>query len=174
MTTSTLTPRRVRIITACACAIALFSLVAATVRDVRGAEMTTAEKDNLTVEQALNVAAGLGQLVSYDTVDKEGKPAKGYYKFSADLRFIIAINIDLGTRVQTQFRNANNEIAMQLSGGIGAVPPEKKGAYDVEIAKLFAAPSRVGFVHIKLSDLKLEENPIPGPVLSLIVPIIDR
>lgn len=128
----------------------------------------------LTVEQALNVATGLGQLTSIDGVDKEGKPTKTYYKFSPDLRLLIAVDIDIGRSVQTQFQNANNALVMQLSDGNPPVPPEKMSAYNVELVKMMAAPARATFHRIKAADLKLDENPIPASVLSLIIPILDR
>lgn len=128
----------------------------------------------LTVEQALNVASGLAKLTSYDTVDKDGKPSKVYYKLSADLRILIAVNIDVGRAIQTRFQNASNDLIMQMSDGVGTLPDEKKGVFNVELAKLMQAQSRAGYTRFKMSDLKLDENQIPVDVLSLIIPILDR
>lgn len=145
------------------------------------AEPTTAEKDNLSVAQALNVSGGLSQLSSYETTDKEGKPSKAYFQFNADVTMLMAINIDLGRNLQTRFERAVQDLRMRLSGGSGTVPPEKMGEFNQEIAALADAPSRVGFLHIKLKDLCLKkdgdckvENAIPPNTLSLILPIVDR
>ncbi len=130
---------------------------------------------DLTVEQALNVSAGVDQLNSFETVDKDGKPARGYYKFSADLRLIIATNMDVGRTVQSRFSTARNAIVMQMSDGTGRVPEDKTPLLTVEVDKLMKAPARAGYVRIKLADLKLDENPtISGAVISLILPILDR
>lgn len=164
-----LKPSYVKLITA-ACVVFALSVAAFGAR----AEDPKPAPAGLTVEQALNVAAGLAQLASYDTVDKDGKPSKVYYKFSADLRILIAVNIDVGRAIQTRFQNASNDLIMQLSDGSGTLPDEKKGAFNVEIAKLMQAQSRAGYTRIKLADLKLDENQVPAPVLSLIIPILDR
>ena len=39
---------------------------------------------------------------------------------------------------------------------------------------MLAAPANVSLTRIKQADLKLDENPIPGSVLGLLLPIIDR
>lgn len=162
-------PSTIRLITAAAIVFAL-SVAAFGVASAEDPKPAP----GLTVEQALNVAAGLGQLASYDTVDKDGKPSKVYYKFSADLRILIATNIDVGRAIQTRFQNATNDLIMQMSDGVGTLPDDKKGVFNVEVAKLMQAQSRAGFNRIKMSDLKLEDNQIPAPVLSLIIPILDR
>lgn len=133
-----------------------------------------AEQPEFTVEQALNISGGLDQLGSYETVDKDGKPTKVYYKFSGDLRILIAVNIDIGRSVQSRYQTARNALIMQLSDGTGNVPIDKSAVLSAELYKLMNAPSRAGFERIKAADLKLDENAIPAPVLSLIVPIIDR
>lgn len=146
------------------------------------AAQTTAERDALTVEQALNVKFGLEQLAKYQTTDKDGKTVDNFYRFSGDTLIVFAINIDLGRRLETQVQNTRNTLIMGLAGdSSGKVPPEKEGDFNVEWRKIMDAPSRVGFEHVKRKDLCLEvtpackvENPIPAPVLSLIIPIVDR
>lgn len=140
-----------------------------------------AQEAAYSVEDALNVAAGLNQLSTYETLDKEGKAAKGYYDFPVDARILMALNIDMGRRVQTAFERAATDIKARLASGGASVPPEKMGELSQEIGKLAAAPSRVVFHRIKIRDLcmKVEgecktANPIPAPVLSLILSIVDR
>jgi hypothetical protein len=164
----------------------VMTMLAALALSDPAAAQTTAEKDGLTVEQALVVKSGLEQLGRYDSVDKDGKPAPAYHKFGADTLMLIALNIDLARRLEAQFTAANNNLVMQKSDGSGKVPDERRAEYNVEFRKLLDAPSRVGFYHIKLEDLCLAATPrceaagvktpnaIPAPVLSLIVPIIDR
>ena len=130
--------------------------------------------EDLTVAQALNVFSGLSQLTSYDSTDKDGKPVKVYYKFSPDLRILIAVNIDIGRAVQTRFQTAQNDLVMQISGGTGKVLEDNVGQFNVEVSKFMQAKALASFHRIKAADLKLDDNQIPGPVLSLIVPILDR
>lgn len=165
-----LKPTHVKIITA----VCLVFALAVAAFGARAQETKPGYTNDLTVEQALNVAGGLAQLTSYDSTDKEGKPTKVFYKLSSDLRILIAVNIDVGRSVQTRFQTAQNDLVMQLSGGTGKVPDEKTGQFNVEIGKMMQAKALAGFYRIKAADLKLDENPIPGPVLSLIVPILDR
>lgn len=145
------------------------------------AAQKAAEKESLTVEQALIVKAGLEALSKFELNDKDGKPTTGYYKFSADTTMLIALNIDLGRRLESSLATANNSIVMQKSDGSGSVPEARRGEYNIEYRKLLEAPSRVGFYRIKAEDLCLEltpkcqfVNPIPVSVLASIIPIIDR
>lgn len=141
-----------------------------------------AQERTYTVEEALNVGSGLGQLSSYDTTDKDGKPAKGYYDFPVDTRILMALNLEMARRVQTAFERAAMDVRMKFSGGAATVPPERMGEFTQEIAKLTSADSRHVFHRIKLRDLCMKAEtpdckapqPIPPSTLSLILPIIDR
>lgn len=138
-------------------------------------QQTTAEKDALTVEQVLTVGSGLQQLVRYESTDKDGKAFTAFYDFDPDTRMVIAINLDVVRRTQVQFQSAYNDLVMKWQDpATGKIPDNKQNAFNVEAAKLSSAQSRVGFHHVKKQDLRLEKNPIPGPVLSLIIPIVDR
>lgn len=133
-----------------------------------------ARAQELTVGQALDVTAGLNQLTAYESVDKDGKPFRANYKFSADVRFRIALNIDAGRRLQTQVQTAQNDLVMSMvDPATGKVPETKQNALNVEVSKLMTAPARSTLHRIKRSELNLDDNPIPAPVLSLIVPIVD-
>ena len=64
----------------------------------------------------------------------------------------------------------------------GKVPEAKLQSLNFERSKISAAQSLVGFYHFKKEDLCLEvappkcktANPIPGPVIGMIYPIMDR
>ena len=131
-------------------------------------------RDDLTVQQVMSIASGLRQLNKYDTVDKEGKATSAYYKFSSDLRYLIANDLDIATRVETIFQSANNSLVLSMSNGGSKVSDEKVGEYTVASQKLIEAPCRCSLYKIKLSDLKLDENPVTSGVLSLIFPIIEK
>lgn len=129
---------------------------------------------DLTIAQVLDVTSGLSQLSKYETTDKNGKTVSGHYKFDAKLRYSMALAIDAGRRVQSALQASIMQITMEMSGGTGTIPDSKKGQFQAETAKLLAQPARVSIERIQLSELKLEENPIPAQVLSLLVPIIDN
>lgn len=154
------------------------ALLVCTCTDTMAADNSSV--DNLTVEQAINVAAGLRQLHKYDTVDKDGRPAVAYYKFgttpkdSSDIRITIALDIEVASRIETAFSKANNELIVQMSNGGSDVPKDKMGEYNITVRKMLDAPCRCSIYKIKLADLKLEENPIPSQILSWLVPILDR
>lgn len=143
-------------------------------------EQTTAAKDGLSVGQVLNVLSGLNQLTVSGT-DATGRPQPAGYQLSGDVRIVVALNIDLGLRVQTQVQKATTALKYELSGGGPNVPPEKEGEMNKQIQAMLDAPSGVGFIHLKPADLCLDvsdrcktANAIPAGVLALLIPILDR
>ncbi len=147
-------------------------LVLATLVACSGA--VAADNPPVTVEQALNISAGLRALDSYQARDKEGKPYASPYNFSGVTRMNIATNIDRVGAVLKTYQATLNEVIKTMSGGTGTVPGDKMANYNVEVLKMLAAPAGVSLAKIKEADLKLDENPIPGSVLGLLLPIIDR
>lgn len=132
------------------------------------------ERPEMTVQEVLDVGVGLQQLVKAETADKDGRQVSTFYKFGSDVRIAIAVNLQQVRTVQTAFASAYNDLVLQWSSGTGNVPDDKKGLFGIEANKLSQAKTTVVFQRIKKADLKLDENPIPGPVLSLILPIVDR
>lgn len=135
---------------------------------------TSAIAQELTVEQAKGVVTGLRQLSKYETVDKDGKPATGYYKFSGTLRFTMALNIETGTKVEVALQAANVALVAELANGGPSVPDDKMVEYNKRIRAILDAPCRCTFEPIKRDDLKLDDNPIPPTVLALLLPILER
>ena len=128
----------------------------------------------LSVEQVLNVTAALKSLDSYQAKNKDGATYPAPYNFSGVTRMNIATDLDRGSVVLKAYQTSLNEVIKGLSGGTGTVPGEKMAEYNVEVLKMLAAPAGVSLAKIKEADLKLDENPIPGSVLGLLLPIIDR
>ncbi len=162
-------------------------LVALAGGPVSAETQTTAEKDALTVDQALKVSAGLKKISGkYETADKD-KP--GFYEYGADVRMLIAANIDIGSRVEVRFERAVNDLRAKYlrppCEGADAACNSERDRLNIEfvreIGKLGDTPSLVGYWHIPLKSLCLEAappckaaNPIPPTDLALIMPIIDR
>ena len=130
--------------------------------------------DSITIDQAIGVMRALGQLDRYEVQDKDGKAVSIPYKFSGALRYLIASDLDLATTAARQYQTAVNALVMQISGGGNKVPDELLPKFNEENNKLLAAPAGVILRKIKLDDLKLDENPIPVSVLSVLMPIIEK
>jgi hypothetical protein len=128
----------------------------------------------LTVEQALNISAALRALDTYEAKDKDGKSYAAPYTFSGVTRMAIAVDLEKTSAVLKTYQATLNEVIKTMSGGTGTVPGNKMADYNVEVLKMLAAPAGVSLTRIKQADLKLDENPIPGSVLGLLLPIIDR
>lgn len=143
--------------------------------EVNEQEAQTLSRDlTITVEQATNIGAALRQLDKYERAGKDGKTETAWYTFSSDVRFVIAVDIDVAQRVTAQLQMANNKIVQQFAGGGSKVPDDKMGAYNVELRKVLDASCRCTFTRIKRGDLNLDKNPIPPSVLALLLPIVDQ
>lgn len=128
----------------------------------------------LSIEQTIGVATALKQIDTYQAKDKDGKVYAAPYNFGGTTRMAIAVNINRGDFELKNYQIAVNGLIAQMSGGASQVPPEKMQDFLAETTKLGNGPASVVLVRIKEADLKLDENPIPGSLLSLLVPIIER
>lgn len=133
-----------------------------------------AAEPDLTVEQALNISAALRSLDTYEAKDKDGKYYAASYTFSGVTRMAIAVDLEKTSSVLKTYQATVNEVIRKLSGGGAKVPPERMAEFNTETTKMLAAPAGISLTRIKQADLKLDENPIPGSVLGLLLPIIDR
>lgn len=141
---------------------------------VARADEKPAEKQ-LTIDEAVNVLAGLRSLVAqYTATDKDGKTSVGYNKFSADTRLLIAVNLDVGLRAERALQAANDQLVASMSNGAGAVPDAVRGTYAVEYRKIMESPCRCSYYRIKKEDLRLDDNPQILGALGLLIPIVDR
>lgn len=130
----------------------------------------------LTVDQAIQVASGLAQLDGYDKVIGDGQQQRVvhvFYQFGGGLRWQIAQSIATLRPIVQAYQQANNELIFSLAGGNRNVPDDKAQAYNAETRKMLDADSGVSLPMIRKSELKTDENPLPGGVLTLLIPIID-
>jgi len=130
----------------------------------------------LSVDQTIRVTNGLSQLDKYDGICKDGaieKTCPKFYNLGMGIRLAIARNMDKGTQVGKIYTAQRQALIARLSGGNTKVPDDKMAEFIVEDQKSLDAASGVTMEHIKRSDLKLDENPIPATVLYMIIPIMD-
>ena len=134
------------------------------------------EPKYLSVEQAIRVTNGLGQLDGYDGTCKDGateKTCRKLYNLGMGVRMTIAKNMDKGVAVGKIYNKARQDLIAQLSEGGTKVPDENMSKFLAEDAKAQEASSGVIMDRINKSDLKLDENPIPATVLYQIIPILN-
>ena len=141
----------------------------------------------LTLQECMNVRAGLRALDGYQGVDKDGKSAPMQYKLGA-LRGAIALDavqLDEVIRAGDQARQAL--VKENFPGGTPA-PGTKEYAdfmgsepykrFSEAYQKILDAPQSVDVPHIRLGDLRIGDapdgNPIPTDALTLLAPILDR
>ncbi len=130
----------------------------------------------LSVDQIIRVTNGLSQLDKYDGICKDGaieKTCPRFYNFGMGVRLAIARNIDKGSQVGKIYTAQRQSLIARLSGGGTKVPDDKMGEFLAEDQKAMDAASGVVMEHIKRSDLKLDENPVPATILYMIIPIMD-
>ena len=133
------------------------------------------DRQPFTVEQAIQIGNGLSQLDGYDDCrdGEKGKDCHHLYKLSGSVRLTIALDLAEYRRIATAYTAARQGLIAQYANGSGVVPPEQVGAFNAEDRRILNLTSDVKYGRIKLSNLRVEENPIPATVLSLIVPILD-
>ena len=141
-----------------------------------GSTARAEESKRLTVQQAILIYNGLIQLDGYDDVCRDGateKTCRRIYKFGGGARISIATNLAEAKRIVTAYTDARNALIAQYANGSNKVPDEDIARFNADDRKALNATVDVVFGRIKRDDLKLDENPIPPSVLSLIIPIID-
>lgn len=135
-----------------------------------------ADQPKLTVDQVASVTAGLSQLDTYDKTIKDGARetvVKQAYSFGGGLRWLIAGNLEKGRRVIKQYQEARAALVNSMAKD-GKIPDDKLQALNAEDRKMQEAVADVQFDRIRGDELKLNENPVPASVLSLILPIVDQ
>lgn len=132
------------------------------------------KKATLTVEQIVNISTALEALDRYDRVSSDGKVVSMPYVFELRTRLDIAHDLEEARAVRRAYQAAVQARIAKMAGGGAAVPPDQQGAWVVENEAMLRASSGVRLRRIKISDLKLDENPVPATVLSVLLPILDE
>lgn len=129
----------------------------------------------LTLESALTIAAGLRGLDGYDRIAKDGEReriVREFYKLGGGLRLSIAKNLNKLDAVQGAYQKASADLMASMIDGKGEVPPARKAELAKEDRKMLEAEQDIDLVMIKEDELKLDQNPIPATMLSLIQPLL--
>ena len=138
-----------------------------------------AEPLRLTVEQALDLLAGLTALDGHEELVGEGKQQQKIvvpYTLGGPLRQAIFHDITATKPVAADFQNARNAVVIELSKGAGKLDPgsPESAKLALQTQAMMAQPVDLKLDRIKLADLKLDSNPIPGTVLAQLAPILDE
>lgn len=139
------------------------------------------EQTKMTLAKANDVLNALLALDGYDKEIKDGASSKSvhvFYDLSGNLRLLIAGDIDALKAPIAQFSKARQGLVDQ-AGGSGktgddyakwmASPEGVKAAKDVQA--LLDTEGNYTLGKIKDAELKLDVNPIPASVLSMLSPI---
>lgn len=128
---------------------------------ILGASASQAQSINrsLTVEQVILLSNGLKALDGF--------------KLDGPVRMVIAINIAATRPIVTGYTSVREAMIVQYAHGGAKIPDAEIGRFNADDRKTLQQSLELDFLHIKRSDLKLEENQIPPSVLALLLPILD-
>jgi hypothetical protein len=127
------------------------------------------EPINLTIQQTRELYIALSALDGYDKVVKDGaneKIVKTPYVFGGGLRLAIGRNLLAIAPTVQAFDKANRELALQYSNGKDKLEGEPLVKFQNESQKMGEAKTTADLIKIKPSELKLDENPIPGSAIA--------
>jgi hypothetical protein len=125
----------------------------------------------LTGEQMTIIANGLIALDGYDRIIKDGvseKTGRESYKLGGGLRLIIGRDLTALRASMQPIYAAQRALLFEKSNNTGEIKPgslEEK-QFNMESFKIMLSPSEIELYPISTKELKLDENPIPGSVLS--------
>lgn len=129
----------------------------------------------LSIEQIIQVNVGLAALDGYQKIIKDGEReriAQELYKLGGGLRLCIAKNKNRIETILTAFQKARNDLIYQYGKGTAVVPDDKAEAFSKDERPMLEMEHDIEISEIDVDQLKLDENPIPGTVLSALMPIL--
>jgi hypothetical protein len=126
----------------------------------------------LSINAASAIAGGLRGLDGYQKLDATGKPITEFFKLDGDIRLNIAIGLNRIDAALGVFSKARQDMARSFAGDTGQIPPDKQAEFVAAEQQMLAAEQEIDIPAIPKAALKLDDNPIPGTTLSLIVPIL--
>lgn len=129
----------------------------------------------LSIEQMIQINGGLAALDGYQKIIKDGereRVAQELYKLGGGLRLSIAKNKNKIEQILTAFQKARNDLVYQYGNGSASVPDDKAEAFSRDERPMLEMEHDIDISAIDVDQLKLDENPIPGTVLSALMPIL--
>ena len=132
-----------------------------------------------TIEQLLSLQQGLVALDSaYQRIIGEGKSAQAVslrYDLPKQTRVDNGLRLSRIEPVLAIYNKQREELVKKYGTVVGEefkVSPQHQIAFSEENRELLAAEVELDLPALKLDDLKLDANPVPGVVLSLLAPLI--
>lgn len=126
----------------------------------------------ITIQSAMNIAIGLRSLDGYDYAVGD-RVIKKSYKLGGKMRTAIGKSLHILDARLNILQKSTNDLIRQLSDGGNSVAKDKTGEFLVEQNAMLEAEEEFDLAAISIEGLNLEENPIPGTVLSLLHPILE-
>lgn len=137
----------------------------------------------ITVKAALEMLQALAQLDSY----QNGGEKPTLYRYGGDTRLHIAIARRKLRAIQEDYADARNAMLLELTDGVGDLPPLSSGdspaerrrnvalhmEYDKRDRELLRAEIDIDITPLPVDRFKLDENPIPAGVLDMLGGFID-
>jgi hypothetical protein len=133
----------------------------------------------LTIAECLGIMGGLNALDGRRVIVGAGKATESAetvsYKFPGKVRDAISHDLFVLTQVQQEAQAANRRTMNEVGKGDLIKPGSKENLeFDSRMAEYTSRPCKVELDHLRDTDLKLDENDIPGSVLALIYKIRDK
>lgn len=131
----------------------------------------------LSYQDAQQVDAGLRSLDGYQVAIDDGQQHKvilKFYDLGSGLRIQIGQSEAALAGALRTYQQLYNGLVAQYADGGQTVPDKNKAAWNEAFAKLQQTSSGVTVPHIKVGELKLDQNPVPASVLAALAPILDK
>jgi hypothetical protein len=125
----------------------------------------------LTGEQMMILVNGLTALDGYDRIIKDGaieKTGHESYKLGCGLRLLIGRDLTALRAAMQPIYDAQRALLFEKSNNTGEVKPDspEEKQFNMESFKIMLSTAEIELYPIPTKELKLDENPIPGSVLS--------
>ena len=127
-------------------------------------------RDILVLAQALQALDGYMKIVKDGGTDKAVQVP---YEFSANVRFVLAKNINSISAVSRDFTTARDALVRQFSDN-GKIPDSAMDAFDAAATEILDRDEEVKLSLLSQKDLKLDRNPVPPSVLARLMPIFEE
>ncbi len=129
---------------------------------------------SLKAEKVIALLGGLQALGGYERIVKDGaseRAAHDTYKLGAGLRLAIGKNIASLTRSNAETVAAQRALITEYGIFDKGSPQEAK--YNLELTRLLEMQDAIELMTISVKELRLDDNPIPGPVLGVLDDILE-
>lgn len=134
-------------------------------------------QSELTIADCQTLLAGLNALDGHAELTKDGTLVTLPYKFgSGKLRMAIQQNLAALNAVQQDFSTVQQQVYREVAGEAPSIAPgsPELARYNRLIGEALKAPCKAKLEPLKVADLKLDQNEIPGSVLAALSRILER